>query len=68
MRTANEVREWLNTHIIAGRYHRREIRQYLIDNYPKEDFIFNTGQLGRSGTNEVTCTDFKNFIDEKLGL
>ena len=63
MRTINEVREYLDTHVIHGRYHRRNIREYMLKTFPDDRSV--TFTYNRyTGMEEITYNDFKGFMSE----
>lgn len=63
MRTAEEIKEYLLVNKIAGRYHRKEIREWLMTNFPSDrDFVFVINIVNKG--EEITFKDFKKFVYE----
>lgn len=61
MRVIDEVREYLDTHVIHGRYHRRNIREYMLKTFPDDRSV--TFTYNRyAGMTEITYDDFKKFM------
>ena len=58
-----DIVEYINSHKIRGRYERKKIREWMIDNFPNktEDLIFFCPRVKTE--NEITYNDFKNFVN-----
>lgn len=63
MKSIEEVLEYVNNSEIAGRYHRKNIRDYLRVTFPEEKgFVFKMSIIRKDG--EITFQDFKRFIND----
>jgi hypothetical protein len=64
MRDVEEIREYINNSKIAGRWERKNIREFLRSAFPEDkDFTFRYFVI-KDG-NEITYQDFKNFANEQ---
>lgn len=62
-KTYEEIVEYINAHKIRGRYERKNIRQWMMSNFPNktEDIMFVYPIVKEE--NEITYNDFKNFLE-----
>jgi len=64
MRTAEEVKDYLDNNKIAGRYHRKNIRELVMRLFPEDRrFVFKIN-FYNGESKEITYNDFKVFLDE----
>lgn len=63
-KTYEEIVEYINAHKIRGRYERKNIRQWMMNNFPNRfdgiNFYLPILQID----NEITFQDFKDFIEK----
>lgn len=62
-KTYEDIVEYINSHKIRGRYERKNIRQWMINNFPdRTDGIMFFLPIIKT-ENEITYDDFKNFVN-----
>lgn len=62
MKTFEEIRKYINSNAISGRYERKLIREYMLENFPEKLDGINFFIPRIRQENEITFKDFLKFV------